>query len=155
MTSKLQKELKQTKPFKSVEEEVILNVARTAEYLSSAIAEVFRTADLTPTQYNALRILRGAGSNGLSCSEIGERMVTRESDITRLLDRLESRGFIYRERPENNRRMVIARITDEGLEVVNGLDAPVDETNLRLVGHLGKGKLKTLRDLLEEVRSID
>lgn len=154
MVTKLQKELKQSKPFRSAEEEVILNAARTAEYLNSALAEVFKRADLTATQYNALRILRGAGSEGLSCSEIGERMVTKESDITRLLDRLESRGFISRERPESNRRMVITRITDEGSRILEELDEPVNETNQRLVGHLGKQNLKTLNELLEAVRTV-
>lgn len=152
MVTKLQKELKQTKPFRSAEEEVFLNVARTAEYLNSALAEVMKAADLTLTQYNALRILRGAGAEGLSCSEIGERMVTKESDITRLLDRLESHGFLSRERPETNRRMVIARIAEEGLRVLEELDGPVDETNRRLIGHLGKKNLKTLNALLEAVR---
>ncbi len=155
MVTKLQKELKQNKPFKSVEEEVILSIARTAEYLNSTLAGVLKAADLTLTQYNVLRILRGAGSEGLSCSEIGERMVTKESDITRLLDRIESRGMISRERPANNRRMVIARITEEGLRVLAELDEPVEETNRCLVGHLGKEKLKTLTVLLEAVRNIE
>ena len=89
VTGRLQQEIKQTKPFESLEEEVILNLARTAEYLGSRSAEVFKRADLTGTQYNALRILRGAGPEGLSCREIGERMVTTGKDVTRLLDRLE------------------------------------------------------------------
>ena len=153
MGTKLQKELKQNKPFKSLEEEVILNLARTAEYLASASALVFKAADLTATQYNVLRILRGAGSEGLSCSEIGERMVTKESDITRLLDRIESRGLISRERPASNRRLVIARITNAGLKVLEELDEPVAEINRHLVGHLGKEKLKTVNELMEEIRS--
>lgn len=152
MVAKLQEELKQNKPFRSLEEEVILNVARTAEYLASAIAGVIKAADLTLTQYNALRILRGAGEEGLSCSEISERMVTKESDITRLLDRIENRGLISRERPANNRRMVIARITDEGLRILEQLDEPVEENNRRLVGHLENERLKTLNELLEAVR---
>ena len=155
MVSKLQKEIKQNKPFKSLEEEVILNVARTAEYLSAAIAAVLKTADLTLTQYNVLRILRGAGEEGLSCGEISERMVTKESDVTRLLDRIESRGFISRERPANNRRVVIARITDEGLRAVTVLDDPIDELDRRLVGHLGNERLKTLNELLETIRITD
>jgi len=155
MVSKLQKELKQNKPFKSLEEEVILNVARTAEYLASAISSVLKTADLTITQYNVLRILRGAGSEGLSCSEVSERMVTKESDITRLLDRVEARGFISRERPANNRRIVVARITDEGQGVLAELDAPVDELNRSLVGHLGTKKQTNLNNLLEAVRNRD
>lgn len=155
MVTKLQTELKQSKPFRSLEEEVILNVARTAEYLSAAIIGVLKASDLTMTQYNVLRILRGAGAEGLTCSEISERMVTKESDITRLLDRVESRGFISRERPANNRRIVIARITDEGLRVLAELDEPVDEINRSLVGHLGETKQKTLNELLEAIRNRD
>lgn len=154
MVTKLQKELKQTKPFASLEEEVILNLARTAEYAGSRTGEVFKRADLTPTQYNALRILRGAGQEGLTCGEISERMVTKDSDITRLLDRLERRGLITRERPESNRRLVITRITDEGLRLLAELDAPVQENHRRLLGHLGRQRLKALNELLESIRDI-
>jgi DNA-binding MarR family transcriptional regulator len=155
MASKLQKELKQNKPFRSPEEEVILNIAHTAEYLTSAISSVLKSADLTMTQYNVLRILRGAGAEGLTCGEISERMVTKESDITRLLDRVESRNFISRERPANNRRIVIARITDEGQDILAALDEPIDELNRSLVGHLGTEKQTNLNDLLESVRNGD
>lgn len=153
MTSKLQRELKQTKPFKSLEEEVILNLARTAEFLASSSSEVFRRAELTATQYNALRILRGAGEEGLSCGEIGGRMVTTVPDVTRLLDRLEARGLISRERPANNRRLVLTRITDEGLRLLEELDGPVEESHRRLAGHLGKSRLKVLNELLEALRT--
>jgi len=153
VVTKLQKELKQTKPFASLEEEVILNLARTAEYVMSRGAEVFKTADLTPTQYNALRILRGAGDEGLTCGEIGERMVTKDSDITRLLDRLERRGLISRERPETNRRVVLTRITDAGLTLLAELDGSVEESHRRTAGHLGKQRLKTLNELLEALRA--
>jgi DNA-binding MarR family transcriptional regulator len=152
MRGVLQRELKQTRPFRSLEEEVTLNVARTAEYLGAATSDLLKTADLTPTQYNVLRILRGAGAEGLSCSEIGERMITKESDITRLLDRVEARGFISRERPANNRRMVVTRITAGGLELLAALDAPVDELNRSLIGHLGEEQKRTLNELLERVR---
>src|SRR6201999_4571765 len=150
--TKLQKELKQTKPFVSLEEEVLLNLARTAERMSTHIAAVLKRADLTPTQYNALRILRGAGEEGLTCGEIGERMVTRESDITRLLDRLERRGLITRERPETNRRVVLTRITCEGLSLLAELDVPVQEANRAMAGHLGRARLRTLNELLERLR---
>jgi DNA-binding MarR family transcriptional regulator len=155
MVTKLQRELKQTKPFGSLEEEVILNLARTAEYVMSREAEVFKLADLTPTQYNALRILRGAGAEGLTCGEISERMVTKDSDITRLLDRLERRGLVSRERPENNRRVVLTRITDEGLRLLAELDEPVNESHHRLAGHLGRARLKTLNELLEMLRNVE
>ena len=152
VVTRLQKELKQTKPFTSLEEEVLLNLARTAEHVSTHFAGVLKSADLTPTQYNALRILRGAGEEGLTCGEIGGRMVTRESDVTRLLDRLEKRGLITRERPETNRRVVITRITDVGLGLLAELDGPVQEANRAAAGHLGRTRLKALNELLEELR---
>jgi DNA-binding MarR family transcriptional regulator len=155
MVSKLQIELKQTKPFRSLEEEVILNLARTSEYVSNAMSGLIKASDLTPTQYNVLRILRGAGDDGLSCGEISERMVTKESDITRLLDRLENRNLITRERPANNRRIVIARIADEGLGILAELDQPLDEHVIGLIGHLGRENLETLNELLVEMRSKD
>jgi DNA-binding MarR family transcriptional regulator len=150
--TKLQNELKQMKPFASLEEEVVLNLARTAEHVSAQIAGVLKRSDLTLTQYNALRILRGAGGEGLTCGEIGERMVTRDSDITRLLDRLEKRGLITRERPETNRRIVITRITGEGLSLLAELDVTVQEVNRAAAGHLSRTRLETLNELLEELR---
>jgi DNA-binding MarR family transcriptional regulator len=117
------------------------------------MAEVLKSGDLTPTQYNALRILRGAGPDGLTCGDIGERMVTKDSDITRLLDRLERRGLIWRERPDNNRRIVVTRITPDGLALLAKLDRPVQESGRNLVGHLGKHRLSTLNELLENCRT--
>ena len=155
MVRKLQKELKQTKPFTSLEEEVILNLVRTAEYVVSRIAEVLKPASLTPTQYNVLRILGGAGPEGLTCGEIGERMVTKESDVTRLLDRLERRGLISRERPETNRRVVITHVTDEGLRLLSELVEPIRESHRTLAGHLSAKRLEALSDELEMIRSPD
>ncbi len=152
MATKLQRELKQAKPFSGIEEEVILNVARTAEYLGSRLAEVLKSADLTSTQYNALRILRGAGVDGLTCGDVGERMVTKDSDITRLLDRLERRGLIHRERPETNRRIVLTRITPDGLRLLTELDAPLQDAQRKLLAHMGKQTLKELNEMLEACR---
>lgn len=134
MVTKLQKELKQTKPLASMEEEVLLNLARTAKHVSAHFAGVLKRADLTPTQYNALRILRGTGEEGLTCGEIGERMVTRESDITR-------------ERPEMNRRVVVTRITRVGLDLLAELYGTVQGPNRAADGHLGRARLKTLKEL--------
>lgn len=152
MAGKLQTELKQNKPFRSLEEEVLLNIKRTNEFLTNESLSVIKDSDLTGTQYNVLRILRGAGEEGITCGEISERMVTKESDITRLLDRLENRGFISRERPATNRRIVVTRITKEGLDILSELDEPVDNCNLRLLGHLGKENLEVLNRLLEAIR---
>ena len=150
---KLQEELKQSRPFGSLEEEVILSILRTAEYFSARAAEMLKPAELTPTQYNALRILRGAGPEGLACGEIGSRMVTKDSDITRLLDRLEKRKLIRRERPDSNRRIVLTRITDKGLKILTELDAVVHDFERQLIGHLGPQRLKTLKELLEASRT--
>lgn len=153
MGTKLQKELKQTKPFVSREEEVYLNIQRTAEMLWSGVNEMFRQVDLTPTQYNVLRILRGAGGQGVSCSEVSERLVTKDSDITRLLDRLESRGLISRGREARDRRVITTRITDEGLRLLAALDKPIADCHRRQLGHMGEKRLATLSKLLEDARN--
>jgi DNA-binding MarR family transcriptional regulator len=130
------------------EEDVYLTMLRTVERLSRGVAETLAGADLTPTQYNALRILRGAGDAGASCTEVSERMVTKDSDVTRLLDRLEARGLILRGREAADRRRVVARITEEGLRVLAALDGPVAETHRRQLGHMGEKRLATLDKLL-------
>ncbi len=154
MVAKLQEELKQIKPFTSREEEVYLNILRTAELLSWRVIETLKGAELTPTQYNVLRILRGAKSaGGASCSEISERMVTKDSDITRLLDRLESRRLISREREPKDRRRIIARITTGGLRLLSKLDEPVEQCHCDQLSHMGEKQLSTLSKLLETVRN--
>lgn len=161
MAGKLQKEIRQSRPFRSSETEVFLNVQRTAEHLMTGVAELLKPAGLSPTQYNVLCILRGAcrdsgrGGGGFACREIGERMVTRDPDVTRLLDRLESRGLISRQRIKEDRRVIKTCITDEGLKLVNSLDAAVTELHKQQLGHLGQEKLRTLNDLLEAARGGD
>jgi DNA-binding MarR family transcriptional regulator len=150
--SKLQKELKQSKPFVSREEEVYLSIQRASEMLWWGVSETLKQAELTPAQYNVLRILRGAGQTGASCSEISERLVTKDSDITRLLDRLDARGLISRGRETKDRRVMIARITDEGLRVLSGLDKPIAECHRSQLGHLKDKQLESLSSLLEAVR---
>lgn len=140
-------------PVGGPEEDVYLSLLRAAEHLSRGVAETLAAAELTPTQYNALRILRGAGETGASCSEISERMVTKDSDVTRLLDRLEARGLISREREAKDRRRVVARITGDGLRVLAGLDESVAETHRRQLGHLGERRLAALGKLLEAARN--
>lgn len=153
MRSKLQTELKQNKPFQTLEEEALLNIIRTAEVFSWQTSSLFKEMDLTATQYNVLRILRGAGSDGLLCREISERMLTKDPDITRLLDRLELRGFILRNRDSRDRRIITVKITNEGLETLNSLDKPVTEHNQKLLGHLSEEQLQQLISLLELVRT--
>lgn len=152
MTSKLQKELKQRKPFNSPEEEIYLSIVRTAEALSWGVAETLKAAELTPTQYNVLRILRGAGAEGATCGQISERMVTKDSDITRLLERLDARGLITRARDGQDRRFITVRITEEGLRLLASLDEPVAECHRRQIGHLGRERLAALGKLLDITR---
>jgi DNA-binding MarR family transcriptional regulator len=149
VTGKSQKAAAQKKPAGADEEDVYLSLLRAAESLSRGVTETLGRADLTPTQYNALRILRGAGDAGASCTEVSERMVTKDSDVTRLLDRLEARELISREREAKDRRRVVARITDEGLRLLAELDGPVAETHRRQLGHLGEKQLATLGRLLK------
>jgi DNA-binding MarR family transcriptional regulator len=114
ITSRLQTEIQQTKPFESFEEETFLNLQRTAEALMHGLEAGLKPAGLSPNQYNVLRILRGAGAEGLACGGIAERMVTRDPDMTRLLDRLEARGLVMRARDRADRRVITVRITPEG-----------------------------------------
>ena len=114
---------------------------------------VLKPYGISSTQYNVLRILRGAEPNGLACREMGERMITRDPDITRLLDRLEARGLIARRRDDQDRRVVMSRITEDGLALLEQLDGPVDDFLGDLLGRLGGARLKTLIELLEETRA--
>lgn len=152
MRAKSKKASVQRKNFGSREEAVYLSLLRTAEWLSRGVTETLVRADLTPTQYNALRILRGAGQEGASCSEVSERMVTKDSDITRLLDRLEARGLISREREAKDRRRIVTRITEDGLRVLAELDGPIAKVHRSQLGHLGDKQLASLGELLEAAR---
>lgn len=153
MGSKLKQEIKQSSDFVSVEEEAMLNIVRTAGHIGAKLAELLKPYGLTATQYNALRILRGARPKGLMCGEIGDRMLTRESDITRLLDRLETQRLISRVRPPENRRAVIATITPEGEKLLAQLDEPIAEGNRAAAAGLSQMQLRELIDLLEALRS--
>ncbi|PYX05786.1 MAG: MarR family transcriptional regulator [Acidobacteria bacterium] len=152
MTAGIQAEIKQVKPFSSLEEEALLSLQRTADQLQWRIFELLKPYGVSPTQYNALRILRGAKEQGRSCSEIADRMINRDPDVTRLIDRLERRGLVQRAREKKDRRVVTARITSAGLELLKELDRPVEEFNRKMLGHLGEQKLKRLIKLLEVAR---
>jgi DNA-binding MarR family transcriptional regulator len=152
MVRTLQAEIKQTKPFASLEEEAFLALQLTADRLSRRGAEFLKQHGLSPAQYNTLRILRGAGPSGLACSEIGERMINHDPDITRMLDRLERRGLVQRSREGNDRRVITTRITRTGLELLSTLDRPMEQLHRDLLGHLGENRLKSLLRLLEGIR---
>src|ERR1017187_4159374 len=133
------------------EELAFLELSRTTDMLSRRLSQLLKTEELSSTQYNVLRILRGA-PDGLPCGEIGNRMITRDPDITRLLDRLEKRALIARCRETKDRRMVMASITPAGLELLARMDQPVQEAHRTQLGHLGRTRLRTLTDLLRVAR---
>ena len=136
----------------SPEEAAFLELMRTTDMLSRGFAPLLKAEELSSTQYNVLRILRGA-PEGLPCGEIGNRMITRDPDITRLLDRLEKRGLVSRCRETKDRRMVLTRITDAGLELLARLDQPVQEVHRAQMGHLGRERLQELVELVRAARS--
>jgi DNA-binding MarR family transcriptional regulator len=144
--------LKQKKPFSSPEQEILLGLRIAAARVVEPWARFLKTtARLTPHQYNVLRILRGSHPARLACSDIAERMIDRDPDITRLIDRLEKRGLVERVRSRRDRRVVDVGITPEGLRVVRGLDAHVLRLPQALLGHLGAEKLRQLGSLLDAV----
>lgn len=150
---RLQQEIHQSKAIRMLEEEATLNIVRTADVLMIALADMLKPHLLSATQYNVLRILRGAGKDGVSCKDIGSRLVARDPDITRLMDRLEQRGLVSRDRAKEDRRVVAHRLTKPGLELVNGLDRPIDALHQKCMGHMKAEKLRDLVGLLEEVRA--
>jgi DNA-binding MarR family transcriptional regulator len=153
MSPGLRSELKQRKPFVSPEQEALLSIARTAALLDHATAETLKPYGLTPTQYNALRILRGAGPRGLCRNEVRDRLVARVPDATRLLDRLADMGLVVRSREGEDRRFVTARITPAGLDLLRALDGVIHSLHQEQLGHLGRRKLRVLIRLLEQARS--
>ena len=148
----LQDEIKQSKPFRSLEQEALLSIERTAAVLNHGVADALRRYDITPTQYNVLRILRGAGERGLCRNDVRDRLVAQVPDVTRLLDRMEEMGLVERERAEQDRRMVFTRLTRKGGQLLARLDEPVARLHHRQLGHLGAASLRTLIDLLAEAR---
>ncbi|HEY2883473.1 MAG TPA: MarR family transcriptional regulator [Pirellulales bacterium] len=140
------------KAFDSPRQEAYLNLWRTYDRLRAMEDELFSKFDLTAQQYNALRLLRGHHPGTLATLEIAKRLVSRAPDITRLLDKLEQRGWIERERHSHNRRVVQIGITQDGLNLLAQLDAPVRECHERQLGHLTQKQLGTLVELLKAAR---
>src|SRR5262249_208257 len=133
-----------------LEEQVSILILRAADYVGQQTEEILKPHGLTGTQYNVLRMLRGAGSEGLPCKSVGCRMISHDPDMTRLLDRMEKRGLIARERQKDDRRVVKAWITPAGLEILKKLDNPVREYHKMKFAHLSATKLKQLAELLGE-----
>ena len=154
MVSNLAKELKIRSGFESLEQETFLEIVHTADYLTTQAADLLKEYDLSPTSYNVLRILRGSRAKGLACGEIGERLVTRVPDVTRLLDRLELKALVVRTRHATDRRVVVARITTRGLRLLAKLDAPMSALHKQQLEHIPPEDLGKLCALLESVRAI-
>jgi DNA-binding MarR family transcriptional regulator len=153
MPRTLRDDLQQTKPFTSLHEEAILNIVRTSATLMDANDELVRPHGISSTQYNVLRILRGAEPAGLCRNELRDRLLTRMPDVTRLLDRMEEAGLVVRSRDNDDRRLVSTKITAAGRRVVDQLDAPIGELHRRLVGHLTATQLSDLIALLTLARN--
>ena len=141
-------------PRAALEARVFVGLMRTADALARGAEDLLKSYRLSGTQYNILRILRGAGEKGLACSEVGGRLISRDPDITRLLDRMESRGLIARAREARDRRVVKTRITAEGLRLLNELDQPVHELHHRQLRHLPAKQLLQLSILLDRAREL-
>jgi DNA-binding MarR family transcriptional regulator len=152
VANKLKEEIRQNKPFAGLEEEALLNIRRTSGYVEDITQQILKDRGLTDSQYNVLRILRGGGAEGLRCTEIGERMITRDPDITRLLNRLQGRRLVGRHRDIRDRRVVHIRISAAGRALLTELDPLVEASAISIVGHLTQDKLALLIDLLEDVR---
>ena len=153
MSGKLQNEIKQKKPFASAEAEAYLSILRTADVLTREFEQLLKPHGLTATQYNVLRILRGAGDEGATCSDIGDRLITADPDVTRLLDRMEKAGLVERARDTKDRRVVLSRITAAGVKLVNELDEHVHALHSDQLRHLSKQRLRDLIEDLDEIRS--
>ena len=148
----LKLEIVQEAAFSSGEEEALLNLLRTSDCLQRTFHLKTRTWGVTSTQYNVLRILRGSHPNGLTCSAIGERMITAEPDITRLLGRLKTLKLIRQRRDKQDRRVVWTQISEPGLQLLKEMDPVILKAPRELLGHLDKAELAELIRLLERAR---
>jgi DNA-binding MarR family transcriptional regulator len=148
----LKVEIAQTTPFSSIEEEAILNLLRTSDCMSRAFHQKTREWGLTSTQYNVLRILRGAQPDGLTCAAIGTRMITAEPDITRLLARLKALKLIRQHRDRHDRRVLWTQIADAGLGVLEKMDPVIEHLPKELLGHMSRDELDGIIRLLELAR---
>jgi DNA-binding MarR family transcriptional regulator len=154
MTATVYRDIRQTRPFRSLEEEVYISLRLTSQVLDQPWGRYLRSAaGFSPSQYNLLRILRGAGTEGRTMSEIAERMINRDPDVTRLADRTVKLGLAQRLRDTGDRRVVKLFITNKGLELLSRLDDPVQVFLKQALGGLGPKRLKLLRDLLDQARA--
>jgi len=150
-TSAVGEEIHQSKPFTSIEEELLVSLLRTTDLLQEQFEQMIHPFNISMTQYNVLRILRGAEPEGRTCGEIGERMIAREPDVTRLLERMEKAGFIKRTRDSADRRVVLTRITSCGLKLLDEMEPKLREID-GLLKPMGERKIEAMLELLDELR---
>jgi DNA-binding MarR family transcriptional regulator len=149
----IQAAIKQTRPFRSRRQEALVGLMLTAEAVKWPMQDLLAAhEDLTLQQYNVLRILRGAGASGLPTLEIGARLIERTPGVTRLIDRMEQKGLVVRERARDDRRLVLCRITETGISLLKKLDRPVDALDERVFGDLDESEVAELIRLLDKVR---
>ena len=151
----LKREIAQQQPFSSIGEEALLNLMRTSDAVQRAFHLRTREWGVTSTQYNVLRILRGAQPDGLTCAAIGARMITAEPDVTRLLRRLKTLRLIRQQRDQRDRRMVWTQISAAGLELLSAMDPVIEKLPEELLGHMSPAELSELIRLLERARRSD
>ena len=152
MSPTLQEDLRQTRPFSSLQQEAYLSVVRTTSALTDRVEDLLKPYGISATQYNVLRILRGAGEGGLCRNELRDRMLTRMPDMTRLLDRMEDAGLVKRSREQEDRRMVLTQITPRGNELLSELDRPMSDLHREQLARLTDEQLRSLIDLLTAIR---
>ncbi len=150
--SPLQRELQQSRPFTSLSEEGVIALMKTGDVINRFFGRIVEPRGITMQQYNVLRILRGAGKGGLPTMSIGERMIEQTPGLTRLIDRLETKGLVARRRCKEDRRQVFCEITDAGLELLAGLDPAMNDADERSLAMLDAGEQRMLIDLLAKVR---
>src|SRR5690348_13451338 len=155
MPSTLREELKQTKPFGSIEQEALLSIVRTSAQLMDRFELFLRPHGITSTQYNVLRILRGSEPEGLCRNELRDRMLTRMPDVTRLLDRMEEAGLVERTRDNEDRRMVTSRITQKAMQILADLDPIVAENEKHFFSGISQDQIHSLIEVLDVVRHAD
>lgn len=151
--TRLQREIRQRRPFPSVAQEGVVSIMRTADLLRRRLAAELEPSGITVQQFNVLRILRGGGADGLPTLEVGSRMVEETPGITRLLDRLEAKGLVRRQRCPKDRRQHLCWITREGLDLLASLDEPVVLNSQEALKGLSRGEQSALVRLLDQVRA--
>ena len=152
MSGKIQSEIRMSRADIAGEVEAFLNIQRTAELQIGQLTQLLRPHGISHAQYNVMRILRGAGEEGLPCGEIANRMISRDPDITRLIDRMEQRGWVARSRSAQDRRVVTVNVLPSALEILEALDEPVAELHKSQFAALESARIATLIALLEELR---